>query len=145
MYTSLSWFSDQTKDATPRVLVLGHPALHKPLFYIFWTYISTTMISVIFWYHGLIYCLELCFLTPYCDIKPFGSSTLSVFPLWQPAGLQADNISSSLQLLTHPLLGCQYDNLTVGGQGWCLWWLMRWTLGGTLSDLTNWTANEKWK
>ena len=102
MYTSLSWFSDQTKDVTPRVLVLGHSALHKPLFYIFWTYISTTMISVIFWYHGLIYCLELCFLTPYCDIKPFGSSTLSVFPVWQPAGFQADNISPSLQTLILP-------------------------------------------
>ena len=111
MYTSLSWFSDQTKDVTPRVLVLGHFALHKPSILISWTNISTTMISVLFWYHGLIYCLELWFLTPYCDIKPFGIYLIrvsSVATCW-PSGRQHLSISSNPNT---PLLGCQYDNLT---------------------------------
>ena len=60
--------------------------------------------------------LELCFLTLYCDIKPFGSSTLSIFPLWQPAGPQADNISPSLQTLIVRRAGLLWSQQDFG------WW-----------------------
>ena len=72
MYTSLSWFSDQTKDVTPRVLVLGHPALHKPNFICLYLHFDHCVILAIFWnlwillyQYGILYLWS-----PFvCDIK----------------------------------------------------------------------------
>ena len=60
--------------------------------------------------------LDLCilfwtmFMQSYCDIKPSGSFTLSVFHLWLPASTLAGYISSYLHTSNTTLSGCQSDD-----------------------------------
>ena len=129
--TLLSWFSDQTKDVTPPVLVLGHPALHKPNF----IYLDLLfdfdhhVILIIFWNLWiLLYQYVTMYLWPFiCDIQLnlwiilFHLRVSSMVPC-QPLGRQYISISSNSSHTPVRLSNWQPDTHTRHPTVWSLTW-----------------------